>query len=154
MFILTSIPYKNFFMDCINLIFQPKKRGIISFGSSILTVIIMPILPKNLFRWSRRPPFSVDEIRMKGIISTLFFLWLAFSKKILACGNVIGISSPKFFFSMKARDGKCCSKFCLLPWDLEALLQPSLCPFFALSPYFFEAENALEVVARSKGYNT
>ena len=39
-----------FFMDCINLIFQPKKWRIISFGSSILTVIILPILPKNLFR--------------------------------------------------------------------------------------------------------
>lgn len=40
---------------------------------------------------------------------------LGAAKKILACGNVIGISSPKFFFSMKARDGKCCSKFCLIP---------------------------------------
>jgi hypothetical protein len=33
-------------------------RGIISFGSSILTVIIMPILPKNIFRWSRGPLFQ------------------------------------------------------------------------------------------------
>lgn len=44
------------------------------------------------------------------------FLRLALPKNpILALGNVIGISSPKFFFSMKARDGKCCSKFCLIP---------------------------------------
>lgn len=43
------------------------------------------------------------------------FLWLALPNKILACGNVIRISSTKFFFSMKARDGKCCSKFCLIP---------------------------------------
>lgn len=75
-----------FSMDCINLIFQPKKRRIISFGSSILTVIIMPILPQNLFRWSRGPPFSVDEIRMKGILSQRFFS--------LAC-------SSKFHFGLR-----------------------------------------------------
>lgn len=57
---------------------QPIKLRRISFGSSILTVIIMRILPKNLFRWSRGPPFSVDEIRMKGIISTLLFSGLLF----------------------------------------------------------------------------
>lgn len=105
-----------FSMDCINLIFQPKKRILISFGSSIFTVIIMPILPKNLFRWSRGPPFSVDEIRIKVYYLNASFLWLALQNQILACGNVIRISSPKLFFSMKARDWKCCSKFCLIPF--------------------------------------
>ena len=108
--------YFFFSMDCINLIFQPKKRILISFGSSIFTVIIMPILPKNLFRWSRGPPFSVDEIRIKVYYLNASFLWLALQNQILACGNVIRISSPKLFFSMKARDWKCCSKFCLIPF--------------------------------------
>ena len=89
-----------FSMDCINWIFQPKKRRRIFFGSSILT-IIMPILPKKIFRWSRGPPFSVDEIRMKVYYLNASFLWLALPNPILACGNVIRISSPKFFFLWK-----------------------------------------------------
>jgi len=49
-------------------------------------------------------PFSVDEIRIKVYYLNASFLWLALQNQILACGNVIRISSPKLFFSMKARD--------------------------------------------------
>lgn len=111
-----SIWLHNTFFYGLHKSYLPAQRSIISFGSSIFTVIIMPILPKNLFRWSSGPPFSVDEIRMKVYYLNASFLWLALPNPILACGNVIRISSPKLFFSMKARDGKCCSKFCLIPF--------------------------------------
>ena len=139
-----SIWLHNTFFYGLHKSYLPAQRSIISFGSSIFTVIIMPILPKNLFRWSSGPPFSVDEIRMKVYYLNASFLWLALPNPILACGNVIRISSPKFFFSMKS---------------ISTSATFSLSIGLSLALFFFtsfkgEWRPSLEVVARSKGYNT